>query len=72
MQGESLYMTIRLLGHRRATTINHCAHIDGATLNRAAGREAVAIKRKLRVTQWLPTGSVPGILDTTAMGDLPE
>ena len=47
MQGESLHVTGRLLGHRRATTTNRYVHLDAATLSEAAERVAVAIQRKL-------------------------
>ena len=46
MNGETLHMTGRLLGHRRATTTNRYAHLDDATLSDAAERVAEAIKRK--------------------------
>ena len=47
MNGESLHMTGRLLGHRRAATTNRYAHLDDATLSEAAERVAKAIKQKL-------------------------
>ena len=47
MNGESLHMTGRLLGHRRATTTNRYAHLDDATLREAAERVAGAVERKL-------------------------
>ena len=47
MNGESLHMAGRLLGHRRATTTNRYAHLDEATLREAAERTAVAINRKV-------------------------
>ena len=47
MNGESLHVAGRLLGHRRATTTNRYVHLDDATLSQAAQRVAVAIERKL-------------------------
>ena len=48
MNGESLHVAGRLLGHRRASTTNRYVHLDDATLSQAAERVAVAITRKLR------------------------
>ncbi len=48
MGGESLHVTGRLLGHRRATTTNCYAHLDDATLSETAERVAQAIGKKLR------------------------
>ncbi len=47
MNGESLHVAGRLLGHRRASTTNRYVHLDDATLSQAAERVAVAIERKL-------------------------
>ena len=47
MNGESLYTTGRLLGHRSPTTTNRYAHLDDATLGEAAERVAAAVQRKL-------------------------
>ncbi len=47
MNGESLHVAGRLLGHRRATTTNRYVHLDDATLSQAAERVAMAIRRKL-------------------------
>ena len=47
MNGESLHVAGRLLGHRRATTTNRYVHLDDATLNHAAERVAIAIQQKL-------------------------
>ena len=47
MKGESLHVTGRLLGHRRATTTNRYTHLDDPTLSEAAERVAGAIERKL-------------------------
>lgn len=47
MNGESLHMAGRLLGHRRAATTNRYAHLHDATLIEAAERIAVAINRKV-------------------------
>ena len=48
MNGESLHVAGRLLGHRRASTTNRYVHLDDATLGEAAERVAAAIARKLR------------------------
>ena len=48
MNGESLHVAERLLGHRRASTTNRYVHLDDATLSQAAERVAVAIRSKLR------------------------
>lgn len=42
-----LHVTGRLLGHRRPRTTNRYAHLDNATLSRAAERVATSIVRKL-------------------------
>ena len=47
MNGESLHIAGRLLGHRRASTTNRYVHLDDATLSEAAERVAVAIHAKL-------------------------
>ena len=47
MNGESLHVAGRLLGHRRASTTNRYVHLDDATLSQAAERAALAIRRKL-------------------------
>ena len=47
MNGESLHMAGRLLGHRRAATTNRYAHLDDVTLSKAAERVAKAIERKV-------------------------
>ena len=47
MNGESLHVAGRLLGHRRASTTNRYVHLDDATLSQAAERVANALKRKL-------------------------
>ena len=47
MNGESLHVSGRLLGHRRASTTNRYIHLDDATLSEAAERMAVATQRKL-------------------------
>ena len=48
VNGESLHVAGRLLGHRRATTTNRYVHLDDATLSPAAERVALAINQKLR------------------------
>ena len=47
MNGESLHMVGRLLGHRRASTTNRYVHLDDATLSEAAERVTMKIVRKL-------------------------
>ena len=47
MNGESLHMAGRLLGHRRPATTNRYAHLDHATLSAAAERDTTEIERKL-------------------------
>ncbi len=47
MNGESLHVAGRLLGHRRATTTNRYVHLDDATLSEAAERVAMAIQLRL-------------------------
>ena len=47
MSGESLHVTGRLLGHRRASTTNRYVHLDDTILSQAAERVAMAIQRKL-------------------------
>ena len=47
MNGESLRMAGRLLGHRRAATTNRYAHLDDVTLSEAAERIAGVIEWKL-------------------------
>ena len=48
MNGESLHVAGRLLGHRRASTTNRYVHLDDTTLSQAAERVAVAVRAKLR------------------------
>ena len=47
MNGESLYMTGRLLGHRSPTTTHRYAHLDDATLGAAAERIGAEMQRRL-------------------------
>ena len=49
MNGESLHVTGRLLGHRRASTTNCHVHLDDATLSQAAERVALAVQRRLNM-----------------------
>ncbi len=49
MNGESLHVAGRLLGHRRASTTNRYVHLDDATLGQAAERVALAVHEKLRL-----------------------
>ena len=58
MNGESLHVAGRLLGHRRASTTNRYVHLDDATLGEAAERVA-AIARKLRGPPRAPFGHAP-------------
>ena len=51
MNGESLHVAGRLLGHRRASTTNRYVHLDEATLSQAAERAAVVIQRKLCLSE---------------------
>ena len=53
MNGESLRMAGRLLGHRRAATTNRYAHLDDATLRRAAESVASTIRQKLCDTLYM-------------------
>ena len=48
MNGESLLVAGRLLGHRWASTTNRYVHLDDATLSQATERLATAVLRKLR------------------------
>ena len=50
MNGESLHMAGRLLGHRRAATTNRYAHLDEVTLNETAERVARETKLKLSLS----------------------
>lgn len=43
MNGESLHMVERLLGHCRAATTDRCAYPDDATLSVPTGQVAEAI-----------------------------
>ena len=47
MNGESLHVAGRLLGHRRASTTNRYVHLDDTTLSQAAERVALAVQGKL-------------------------
>ena len=51
MNGESLHVAGRLLGHRRATMTNRYVHLDDATLSQAAERIASVIEQELRRTE---------------------
>ena len=53
MNGESLHVAGRLLGHRRASTTNRYVHLDDATLSQAAERVASAVQQKLLGTRLL-------------------
>lgn len=54
MNGESLHVAGRLLGHRRGTTTNRYVHLDDTTLSQAAERVAVAIRQRLQVGSCRP------------------
>ena len=45
--GESLHMTGRLLGHRRAATTNRCPHLDDWALSEVAEGLVDTVRRKL-------------------------
>ena len=47
MNGESLHVAGRLLGHRRASTTNRYVHLDDATLSQASEWIAMEMQRKL-------------------------
>ena len=47
MNGESLHVTGRLLGHQRPSTTNRYAHLADATLSQAGECVALAVNRKL-------------------------
>ena len=59
MNGESLHVAGRLLGHRRASTTNHYVHLHDATLSQAAERVAVAIRSKLCHDQFSSSSTTP-------------
>ena len=48
MNGESLHVAGRLLGHRCASTTNRYVHLDDATLSQATERVAFAIRSRLQ------------------------
>ena len=48
MNGESMHIAGRLLGHRRASTTNRYVHLDDATLSQAAERVASSVHMRLR------------------------
>ena len=52
MNGESLHVTERLLGHRRASTTNRYVHLDDETLSQAAERVAATIHRLTDRRVW--------------------
>ena len=60
MNGESLHIAGRLLGHRRASRTNRYVHLNDATLSQAAERVAASIQAKLRATnsRAMPAGEV--------------
>ena len=47
VNGESLHVAGRLLGHRRASTTNRYVHLDDATLSKASDRIAMVLQGKL-------------------------
>ena len=52
MNRESLHVTGRLLGHRRATVANCYVHLDSETLSQTAERIAAAIHRLADRRVW--------------------
>ena len=67
MNGESLHVAGRLLGHRRASTTNRYVHLDDATLSLAVERVAMTIDRKLRATEWPSTATSWEIAETAVV-----
>ena len=57
MNGVSLHVAGRLLGHRRASTTNRYVPLDDATLSLAVERVAMTIDRKLQATEWPSTAT---------------
>ena len=53
MNGESLHVAGRLLGHRRASTTNRYVHLGDAASSKAAERVTVAVQQKLLGTTTL-------------------
>ena len=68
MNGESLYTTGRLLGHRSPTTTNRYAHLDDATLGAAAERVGAEMQRKLTAVEPSGPTDSPDGEDTRAAG----
>ncbi len=56
MNGESLHVAGRLLGHRRASTTNRYVHLNDATLSQAVERVAVTVERKLKTATMATNG----------------
>ena len=50
MNGKSLHVAGRLLGHRRASTTNRYVHLDDAILGQGSERVAAVIEQKPRRT----------------------
>ena len=48
MNGESLNVAVRLLGHRRASTTNRYVHLDKANLSRSDERDMLVIGKLWR------------------------
>ena len=67
MNGDSLHVAGRLLGHRRASTTNRYVALDDATLSEAAERVAGVSARKLRVALSSPTVGLSELMDTAPM-----
>ncbi len=69
MNGESLHVAGRLLGHRRASTTNRYVHLDDATLSQASERIATAIERKLHAAKRRGAVVLSGAPGTAARQD---
>ena len=53
MNGESLHVAGRLLGHRRASTTHRDVHLDDVTMSQATERVAATIQGKLHRTSCM-------------------
>ncbi|MCY4221953.1 MAG: site-specific integrase [Thiotrichales bacterium] len=69
MNGESLYMTGRLLGHRNPTTTHRYAHLDDATLSAAAERIGAEMQRRLTPVGPLESPEPTDTPDTARVGN---
>ncbi len=66
MNGESLHVAGRLLGHRRASTTNRYVYLVDATLSRATERVALSIHRMLLESTCREADREPGSRHTNA------